>query len=150
MEVHMEEHHKGNLFPKDDMEDKGYTSVKNEKWTRFMKESNVLIEQSPNFKSHDSGREWEQKSEKEVFQNIMEHCDVCKETFNTKNSFEDHAKVHNTKLEVFKCQQCKEAFFVESVFNNHLKSHKILYSKLNTGILICNGCSQHFQRNNIN
>ena len=78
MELHMEEHHQGKLFPKDDMEDKGYTSVKNEKWTRFMKESNILIELNPNFKSHDSGREWEQKSESEVFQTIMEHCTMQK------------------------------------------------------------------------
>ena len=156
MKLHMEEMHPDRLFIKNGdskwtrwTENKGYKMKESEKWKNFIKETNLLLEINPHFKSHDSAREWEHKEEIDVFPTISAHCDICQENFNTQNAFDDHSKVHNADVVKFTCEKCKEVFAVESVFKNHKKSHTILYSKLKTGVIRCNGCSQHFQRDNI-
>ena len=139
IQKHLEEEHPDQLFLEDTGE-KQYSTATGKRWQDFSDQANILIEANPNH----NGKEWENRQE--VFPTIEATCQECKETFNTQNSFEDHAKVHNPELIRFTCEKCDEGFAVESVYNNHIKSHLVLYTSLRAGPIRCNGCSQHFQR----
>ena len=83
----------------------------------------------------------------EAMKTVDKDCSICPESFNTLNSFEDHAKIHFPDLIKFTCRKthCNEVFREESVFLNHEKSHQALFmatSKDSTAM--CYGCSQYF------
>ena len=82
----------------------------------------------------------------EAMKTVNKDCSICPESFNTLNSFEDHAKIHNPDLIQFTCRKkhCSEVFRDESVFLHHEKSHQSLFMATNSNTVMCYGCSQYF------
>ena len=149
MEEHVEKVHQDVLF----LSEPGtaqYKELQGEGWVAFSEAANFLVEKNPNhsgrgnWKGERDGQGYE--LEGEVFETISERCDLCSETFNTRNAFEDHDKVHRPHLVTYACEHCGEGFAVESVYNNHLRSHSVLYDRMKhtDGVIRCNGCSLHF------
>ena len=115
-----------------------FTKKEGDGWEGFSEAANKLLENNPNQTGR--GGHWEMPD----FDTIKERCNICTQTFNTQNSYEDHSKVHNPDSICFNCSDCDEGFSVESVYINHVRSHSILYDLFKTGVIRCNGCSQHF------
>jgi len=109
---------------------------KGERFEEFSEQVNAVMEENQHFK--------EEVTEPEDYEMIHAICTHCSLTFNTKNAYLDHDKVHQPDLVNFKCKTCQEGFIVKSVFINHVKGHKIPYTAMKCGSIRCNGCSQLF------
>ena len=137
IKIHVEKMHPEVMFLLESGEEQ-WKTVKCERWEAFSEEANSLIEESQEHK-HETFDE-------EEYETIHVLCTYCSLTFNTKNAYLDHDKMHHPNLINFTCDVCQEGFIVESVFINHVKGHKSPYTSMKYGSIRCNGCSQYFQK----
>jgi len=67
------------------------------------------------------------------------HCEVCRQTFQTKDQYEEHAESDPHKVEAFVCDDCGFTSSNKPTFYSHIKYHH------DKNIKVCELCSKEFE-----